>query len=56
MPSSAAFSQRRNAARARPLPAPCCRPTRSQGEQLAEFDELIAVALNNPAPVQKAEQ
>ena len=25
-------------------------------DQLAEFDELIADALNNPAPVQKAEQ
>ena len=25
-------------------------------DRLAEFDELIAAALNNPAPVQKAEQ
>ena len=25
-------------------------------DRLAEFDELIADALNNPAPVQKAEQ
>lgn len=28
----------------------------SRPNRLEEFDELIAAALNNPAPVQKAEQ